>query len=100
MEGMIMAPKAEIEAAIAFAEGRERIARDLADYTRRSRWLNEQVLELLETHPNEWVAVPEGDELVFADSRDDLVAKLREADKPIYTAVMKFLNPNPPKLII
>ena len=95
-----MAPKAEIEAAIAAAGGIERIARDLADYSRRSRLLNDRGLELLKAHPNQWVAMPEGDELVFADSWDDLVAKLREADKPINTAVIEFLNPNPPKLII
>ena len=95
-----MASRAEIEEAIALAGGRERIARDLADYTRRSRMLNDCVLELLETHPNEWVAIPEGDDLVFADSRDDLRVKLRESGKPINTAVIKFLNPNPPILVI
>ena len=77
-----MAPRAEIEAAVAAAGGIERIARDLADFTRRHRLLNNRVLELLETHPNEWVAMPEGDELVFADSRSALVNKLREAGKP------------------
>ena len=95
-----MASQWNIEEVIAAAGGKERIAKDLADYTRRNRMLNDRVLELLETHPYEWVAVPEGDELVFADSRDDLRVKLRESGKPINTAVIKFLNPNPPILVI
>ncbi|MDE2900136.1 MAG: hypothetical protein OXN15_03815 [Chloroflexota bacterium] len=95
-----MAPKAEIEAAVAAAGGIEHIARNLADFTRRSRLLNDRLLQLLKTHPNEWVAMPEDDELVFADSRGDLISKLREAGKPISTAVIRFLNPNPRVLIV
>lgn len=95
-----MAPRAEIEKAVADAGGIERIARDLADYTRRSRLLNNRLLELLKTHPNEWVAIPEGDDLFFADSHGDLMRKLKEAGKPINTAAIEFLNPNPPILVI
>lgn len=95
-----MASGADIMAVIEASGGVERISKGLIDFTRRFKLLDSQIMELIELHPNKWVAMPEGDDLVFADSPDALLANLRECGKLANTAAIRFLDPNPRILIV
>ncbi len=95
-----MVSNADIEAVVEASGGVEQIHRDLADFRRRFKLLDSQVPKLVEARPNEWVAMPEGDDMVFAASFDELLARLREAGRPTNTAAIKFLDPNPRVLIV
>jgi hypothetical protein len=95
-----MVANPDIEAVVKASGGVAQIHKSLADFTRRSRLLDSKASKLVQERPNEWVAIPEGDQLVFADSLDELLAKLREAGKPTQTAAIRRLDPNPRILIV
>ena len=95
-----MASNATIEAVIEAAGGPEHIHRGLVDFRRRFKLLDSRAPELVHAHPNEWVAMPEGDGLLFANSLEELLGKLRAAGKPTNTAAITFLDPNPRILIV
>lgn len=67
----------------------------LLDSARRASALSAKKDELIQSNPNQWVAMPEGDQLIFAASLDELLARLREEELPTNTAIIKFLDPNP-----
>lgn len=89
-----------IDEVLAAAGGAKQVHRGLVDFTRRAMLLSGMMPDLRRGHPDEWVALLEGDELVFAKSRDDLMGKVRLTGKPADSAVVKFLDTNPVKMIL
>ena len=70
------------------------------DCDRRFRLLYGRVLELMEEHPRQWVALAEGDVWVFADSHEELLRRLKKKGLRSGFAVIKYLDPEPPILIL
>lgn len=95
-----MATTIDFEEALAAAGGAEQIHTALVDSSRRARLLDAKMADLIQQRPHEWVAMPEGDALVFAKSLDGLLSKMRAEGIPTNTAVIKFLDPNPKTLIL
>ncbi|MDE2900701.1 MAG: hypothetical protein OXN15_06735, partial [Chloroflexota bacterium] len=90
-EGVLMSDS------INMAEFQRLIAGD-ADYDRRSKLISSQHAECISEHPHQWVALAEDDVWVFADSLEALVAELDVQGLPRSSAVIRYLDPNPPKL--
>ena len=80
--------------------GAKQLAAIMADCDRRSRLLNSMMDDLLKAHPHAWVAMPESGDLIFAPSNEALLDQVRAAGQPTNTAVVRFLDPNPPAMIL
>ena len=90
----------DFDAALAAVGGAKQVHRSLVDSERRARLLDAKIVELIKEHPNEWVAMPERDTLLFASTHDALLQQMRATGKPTNTAVIKFLDPEPKTMIL
>ena len=89
-----------IDTAIEAIGGPEQIARDLTDFSRRCDIMAAHRREWTAKHPCKWVALTDDDELTVGDDLDDLTRKLVEGNKRRNNAVIKYLDPNPPIMIV
>ena len=85
----------DFDRVIETAGGAEYLQSRLLDSARRASALSAKKDELVQSNPHQWVAMPEGDQLIFAASLDELLDRLREENLPVNTAIIKFLDPNP-----
>ncbi len=69
----------------------DKTQKDILDTERRTPLLYARLPELLETHPDEWVAFVEGDEWYFAESLASLLRVLDEKGKRRDTALIRSL---------
>lgn len=95
-----MATTIDFGEAIESGGGAEQVRQGLVDFQRRARQLDAQMVQLIQEHPLEWVAMPEGDGLVFAPSHSELLGRVRAAGAPTNSAVIKFLDPEPKTMIL
>ena len=83
------------------AGGAEQLRQGFEDFQRRARLLDAQIVNLIQAHPRQWVAMlPEGDNLVFAASHSELLAWVKAAGAPTSGAVIRFLDPDPTTMIL
>lgn len=69
----------------------DNIQNDILDTERRVPIFYAKLPELLDTHPDEWVAFVEGDEWFFAESLPSLLHKLDATGKRRDTALIRSL---------
>lgn len=95
-----MATTTKFEEALAAVGGVKAVHRMLGDAERRDKLLISRMPRLVKEHPDQWVAIVEGDEMIFAPTHDELLVKVRAAGKPTNNAVFEFLNPKPKTMIL
>ena len=78
----------------------QEISRHLDIFNELTIKLRDLKPELLVSNPNQWVGVGEDREVVFADSLNDLVDKLREGHDKDYIIAIEYLDPDPIPLVI
>lgn len=70
------------------------------DYHRRRHLIEDNYRVYLESYPHQWVALTEGDVLVVASSMEALLQQMDSQGLPRISAVIRYLDPNPPKVKI
>lgn len=70
------------------------------DYDRRFSLLSGRLIDLIKEHPDQWVALAEGDVWIFAESHQELLQEVRSRGLKTQYAVIMHLDPNPPILIL
>ena len=94
-----MPDKDEFDEFIEAMGGVEQMFKTGDDYDRRFNLLSGRLLDLIEKHPRQWVALAEGDVWVFADSHEELLHRLKEKGLRSGFAVRMYLDPEPKILI-
>ena len=56
--------------------------------------------ELLLRYPNRWVGMAPGDAFAVGDTLDELIANLKRIGAPMHSAVVEYMDPDPPDLIL
>ena len=78
----------------------DRLLKSLPDYERRCDIVDRRYPDYVKTHPRQWVALAEGDVWVLADSLEELIAKLDAQGLRRGSEVIRYLNPDPVKLVL
>ena len=73
---------------------------DLAEFHELWMRMLQEYDSLLETYPSKWAAMGKGGALAIADSRDDAFDTIEGEGIPRKKAIVEFLDPDPPLLIL
>lgn len=71
-----------------------------ADAERRRILIDSQLDDYLARHPYQWLALAEGDVWVLSDTLEALVQELDIQGLSRGSAIIRFLNPDPVKLVL
>lgn len=55
---------------------------------------------LLLRYPNRWVAIAPGDAFAVADTLEEVIANFKRRGVPLTSAVVEYMDPDPPVLIV
>ncbi len=76
----------------------KQIAEGLIEFERRCKLMEASYYGYLEQHPHKWIALMEADVLVIAESLEALMMKIDSQGYKREGAVIRHLDPNPPKI--
>lgn len=79
---------------------REQFLREEADYERRRKLIDSHFRAYVQEHPYKWLGLTVGDAWVLADSLEALVEKLDTEGLPRTDVIIRYLNPEPVKLVL
>ncbi len=71
-----------------------------ADYEHRRKLIDLHYRAYVHEHPHKWLGLTIGDVWVLADSLEALVEKLGAQGLPRTDVVIRYLNPDPVKLVL
>ena len=71
-----------------------------ADYTHRRELIDAHYPAYVQKHPHKWLGLTVGDVWVLADSLEALVEKLDTDGLPRADVIIRYLNPDPVKLVL
>ncbi len=71
-----------------------------ADYKRRRKLIDAHHRANVQEHPYKWLGLTVGDVWVLADSLESLVEKLDAEGLPRRDVIIRYLNPDPVKLVL
>ncbi len=78
----------------------EKFIEEEADHERRRKLIDSQTEAYTQQHPHQWLGLTVGDVWVLAESLEALVEKLDAQGLPRTDVIIRYLNPNPVKLVL
>ena len=77
-----------------------RIAAHIREYEVISNRLREETEDLVLQRPHQWAGMNSEQALTFADTLTELLAKLRLGESDRSAVAVRYLDPDPPELIL